>query len=191
MIVKLWCDYCNNEYELVFIKFPIATVKPKICPRCVSLQKTRRSRMDEQNAREAEQKTRRSRMDDINIQSSVPSDLGYVYILKNEFMPGLVKIGFTTRTVSKRIQELSSATGSPGKFLEIRSWEVYNPHEIEQKILSALKQYRTDGEFFNLSEDKCLKKVTSILQVLNEIDENGRTIPHKERVRKAFLTLSL
>jgi hypothetical protein len=56
MIVKLWCDYCNNEYELVFIKLPIATVKPKICPRCVSLGKTQSSRMDEQNAREAAQK---------------------------------------------------------------------------------------------------------------------------------------
>ena len=66
MIVKLWCDYCNNEYDLVFIKFPIATGKSKICPRCVSLQKTGRSRMDEQNAREAEQKARRSRMDEQN-----------------------------------------------------------------------------------------------------------------------------
>ena len=66
MIVKLWCDYCNNEYELVFIKLPIATVKPKICPRCVSLGKTQSSRMDEQNAREAAQKAQSSRMDEQN-----------------------------------------------------------------------------------------------------------------------------
>jgi hypothetical protein len=37
---------------------------------------------------------------------------GYLYILSNNAMPNLFKIGFTTRTITERIRELSS-TGVP------------------------------------------------------------------------------
>jgi T5orf172 domain len=40
---------------------------------------------------------------------------GYLYILSNSAMPNLFKIGFTTRTIKERIQELPS-TGVPGVF---------------------------------------------------------------------------
>ena len=38
-----------------------------------------------------------------------------VYILSNEFMPDLVKIGYTSRNPSKRISELFT-TSVPGEF---------------------------------------------------------------------------
>ena len=39
---------------------------------------------------------------------------GYVYVLSNEHMPGLLKIGFTARDISKRVAELNSGTRRSG-----------------------------------------------------------------------------
>jgi hypothetical protein len=39
-----------------------------------------------------------------------------VYVLTNEAMPGLVKIGLTTDSLESRILQLSSATGVPLPF---------------------------------------------------------------------------
>ena len=40
---------------------------------------------------------------------------GYVYILSNPAMPGLLKIGYTERDVQERVKELSN-TGIPSPF---------------------------------------------------------------------------
>ena len=41
---------------------------------------------------------------------------GYVYILSNISMPGLLKIGMTRLDPTKRVKELSSSTGVPTPF---------------------------------------------------------------------------
>jgi hypothetical protein len=41
---------------------------------------------------------------------------GYVYILSNPAMPGLLKIGCTDRSIEERTKELNSATGVPTPF---------------------------------------------------------------------------
>lgn len=48
---------------------------------------------------------------------------GYVYVLINPSLPGLVKVGKTTRDVEARAKELSSATGVPTPF--VAAYEVY------------------------------------------------------------------
>lgn len=44
-------------------------------------------------------------------------EAGYIYVLINPSMDGLVKIGKTTRDPSGRAKELSGATGVPSPFL--------------------------------------------------------------------------
>jgi hypothetical protein len=44
------------------------------------------------------------------------SNRGYVYLLANASMPGILKIGRTTKNPSERVAELSSATGVPTPF---------------------------------------------------------------------------
>ena len=41
---------------------------------------------------------------------------GYVYVLSNEFMPGLLKIGMTTRSPEDRAKQIGDATGVPVPF---------------------------------------------------------------------------
>ncbi|WP_244832487.1 GIY-YIG nuclease family protein [Caballeronia sp. TF1N1] len=47
--------------------------------------------------------------------SSSPAP-GWIYVLTNPHMPGLVKIGLTTRTPTARMGELAAATGVPEPF---------------------------------------------------------------------------
>lgn len=74
---------------------------------------------------------------------------GYVYILSNESMPGLVKIGRTSRSVDGRAHELYS-TGVPTPF-KVEE-EVCTPDcaELERWVHEALESCRLSSsrEFF-------------------------------------------
>jgi hypothetical protein len=72
---------------------------------------------------------------------------GYLYVLSNKAMPNLLKIGFTTRTVEERIQELSS-TGVPGRFDAEFFCEVNDAPRYERAVHSRLSKHRYGKEFF-------------------------------------------
>src|SRR5437016_2436290 len=88
---------------------------------------------------------------------------GYIYILSNPRMKGLLKIGLSTRPVQERIAELSSATGVPTPF-ELEAYFVStDPEAHEQEIHAALAEYRVKGkEFFDVSLSKAVRVVESI-----------------------------
>ncbi len=99
-------------------------------------------------------------------------DFGFVYILTNKEMPGLVKIGHTKRSVEERIEELSRQTGVPEKFEEEYSWLVENPEQYERLIHANLKAYRTrnDKEFFRVDKAFAWKKCQKIIRGKDIID---------------------
>lgn len=74
---------------------------------------------------------------------------GYVYILSNPSMPGILKVGKTTRDPENRAQELYQ-TGVPTPFRVVFS--VYCPdcHGLEQAVHSDLAKFRVSAgrEFF-------------------------------------------
>jgi hypothetical protein len=80
-------------------------------------------------------------------------EVGYVYCMANDAMPGLVKIGMTCEDPEHRARELSSATGVPYPFRVIVSKKVVNPRAKESAIhelLSALGfRVNEKREFFN------------------------------------------
>jgi hypothetical protein len=77
---------------------------------------------------------------------------GYVYILSNESMPGIYKIGCTSKTVKERIDELSRSTGVPTPFTEEASYYVFDMMMAESKLHQELAQYRVSSnkEFFKV-----------------------------------------
>ena len=89
---------------------------------------------------------------------------GYVYILINPSMDGLVKIGMTTRTPEERVKELSSSTGVPIKFILIYQKKVEDCVSCEKAIHNILesKGHRvSDGrEFFNISTTDAIDVVS-------------------------------
>lgn len=77
---------------------------------------------------------------------------GYVYIMTNQGMPNLLKIGFTSRSPEERKRELSRATGVPVEF-NIK-YEVFSPNvnQLESRVHEELKKYRPNQkkEFFEI-----------------------------------------
>jgi hypothetical protein len=80
---------------------------------------------------------------------------GYVYILTNRAMPGLVKIGMTTRTPEQRIAELWQ-TGVPTAFDVFFAIRTPDPKRLEQMCHMTLSGVRVDEsrEFFAVGPDE-------------------------------------
>jgi hypothetical protein len=89
---------------------------------------------------------------------------GYVYILSNRSMPGLVKIGKTTTSPSQRMAELHS-TGVPTPFELEFAAEVADCHSCERDAHSALTEHRVSSkrEFFRVSVPEAIKKILPML----------------------------
>ncbi len=79
-----------------------------------------------------------------------PTTPGWVYILTNPAMPGLVKIGMTGRTPSQRIAELTRATGIPSPFELAWSAPVSDCAHVEAAVHRMLADRRVSAgrEFF-------------------------------------------
>jgi hypothetical protein len=91
--------------------------------------------------------------------------VGYMYILSNPAMPGLLKIGFTNRDVKERIAELSSATGVPKSF-EIEYYCLTRDvEEIEGKVHQHLSAHRASGkEFFKVTLIDAVELIDSLVR---------------------------
>jgi hypothetical protein len=73
-------------------------------------------------------------------------------------MPGLVKIGLSTRDVQERIEELTSATGELEAYFESAA-----PKQHEQYIHKELSKQRIKGrEFFEVSVLEALRVAESV-----------------------------
>lgn len=116
------------------------------------------------------------------------SNKGYVYILENENIPSLVKIGFTNRHPKTRASELSNVTGVPGKWIVKKSWHIDDAEVWEKNIFRALSQYRKTGEFFSLDLADATAKITAFLSLSGALDKNGFTKAELEEIAIAEAT---
>jgi hypothetical protein len=117
------------------------------------------------------------------------NDNNIIYVLSNEAMPGLVKIGKTTQhSVDTRISQLYS-TGVPYPFKCEYAVEVINCHLVEKSLHTAFRHNRVNPnrEFFAIHPEQ----VIAILKLLDcgvkdvtdefeaEIESNTDTIDLK------------
>lgn len=79
------------------------------------------------------------------------SQIGFVYVLRNEYMPDVYKIGCTERSPHARAEELSKATGVPDAFKVVCFVEVNDFQAVESSIHRSCKDYRINParEFFS------------------------------------------
>lgn len=87
---------------------------------------------------------------------------GFVYIISNRSMPGLLKVGRTTRTLSERLEELSS-TGVPKGFQVEFFCEVDSADRLESRTHLALQPFHYGKEFFKCSIHEAVKAVKTEL----------------------------
>jgi ribosomal protein S27AE len=89
---------------------------------------------------------------------------GFIYLLSNEFMPDLLKIGYCTRTVEERVKELNSQTGVPNPFTVEAYFGSNKPEEDEKNIHKELENYRIQKkEFFKISSTEAIENIARML----------------------------
>ena len=92
--------------------------------------------------------------------------MGHVYILENDSMPGLLKIGKTVRSSRERAKELSNSTGVPTPFRVVFELSSDKYEILEREVHNKLARYRVGSkrEFFKCTVGivkKALKEVYS------------------------------
>ena len=112
-----------------------------------------------------------------------------VYCLSNEGMPGLFKIGFTTRTGARRARELYSgyrdanSTGVPFAFEVVKEWEVPSGYgeEVERAIHRVLAKRRPNPsrEFFSF--DDPTHAIAAINDAMRELDWYATAVADAEQ----------
>jgi hypothetical protein len=92
---------------------------------------------------------------------------GWVYVLSNLAMPGLIKVGYSTKDPQLRIEELAG-TGLPHPFVLEFDALLVEPRDIEQSVHARLKSVHEAKEFFRCS-------VTSAISAIREEAQRRRT----------------
>jgi hypothetical protein len=89
---------------------------------------------------------------------------GFLYVLANPAFPGLLKIGFTNRSVDDRIKELNSSTSVPASFELVAYYACQDPQRDERNVHLALDSCRAPGkEFFAIKPKQALDLLTEVL----------------------------
>ena len=101
------------------------------------------------------------------------SDPGYIYILINPSIMGIVKIGKTNSDPENRVNELSSATSAPTPFYLAYKTYFQNATQAEDLVHSRLDQFRIshNREFFRIPLHKAIDTVLNAKEFLeNKVD---------------------
>jgi hypothetical protein len=88
----------------------------------------------------------------------------WVYILSNPSMPGLLKIGSTTKAPDKRAKQVSRGTGVPLEFELEYMFKCFNSAGLEYEIHKELKSQRVNKqkEFFKMDLESAKKTIEEI-----------------------------
>ena len=106
---------------------------------------------------------------------------GEIYVLVNQAMPGLVKVGKTRGGAALRASQLSGATGIPEDFEVVRAYEVLDVDAAERLAHMVLE--KTNGRPNNRREF-FLGPVEKIIEILNEALR--RFVPSEDDIPQAW-----
>ena len=109
---------------------------------------------------------------------------GWCYVLTNEFMPGIVKIGWTARTPEERSVELST-TGVPGRYRIEYATEVAEAELAEKHAHSILRAVRVDPsrEHFRCETLDAIAVVRESAERFGRLSERFHNVEREEAER--------
>lgn len=118
--------------------------------------------------------------------------MGKVYILTNDAMPGIIKIGVTEGKIEERIRGLDN-TSVPLPFRFYYAIETDRYREIESNIHNAFGEYRmrANREFFKMDPERAVSALRISgcpeIKIGNEmIDEKGEIVKEEPGVDKKY-----
>lgn len=120
--------------------------------------------------------------------------MGYIYILSNKYYLNgeLLKIGMTSRAVSKRVDELSSSFGVPDRFNLVFKKKTKFPRLAEREIHKSLSGYRVNKrrEFFLVEESAA---IDTVILVCDSVQSRYCTVvtSRKRAISVALIALVL
>jgi hypothetical protein len=120
-----------------------------------------------------------------------------IYILTNEAMPGLVKIGLTTgESIESRIAQLSGATGIPLPFECYFAAEVKDCDRLEKTLHQLFSENRINPrrEFFKVDPEKVVLAISigefkEVTPGATEIDKEDQEALAKAKARQPNIKL--
>ncbi len=97
------------------------------------------------------------------------STVGLVYVLTIPRMPGIIKIGFTIKTIEERLKSLDN-TSVVEPFQLYYAGKVKNPKRVEGLIHELYKPYRirSNREFFEVDPEDA-KKVIQVAEASSDL----------------------
>ncbi len=120
-----------------------------------------------------------------------------VYILTNEGMPDLIKIGLTTNSLESRIAQLSSHSGVPYPFECYFAAEVDDCAKLEKTLHQLFSEARVNSkrEFFKVDPEKVVLAISigvfkEITIGNTEVDKEEKVALEKAKARRPRLKLS-
>lgn len=87
---------------------------------------------------------------------------GWVYVISNNAMPDLVKVGFSSKDPDLRASELNH-TGSPHPYVVDYEVLTEHPRDIEQQVHRKLSEYREGREWFRCTPEFAVSAVQQIV----------------------------
>jgi hypothetical protein len=120
-----------------------------------------------------------------------------IYVLINQAMPGLIKIGRTTDNIESRMRQLD-ASGVPLPFECFYAVEVSDPGKVEHALHEAfeVQRVRRNREFFQLSPDEptvnielmAIREVTLRTDIVSE--SGNQEARDQARRRRSLISFS-
>jgi hypothetical protein len=110
---------------------------------------------------------------------------GWVYVLTNEAMPGLVKIGYTMKDPTIRAEDLSKETGIPMPFVVVYKALVPKPYQVEQAVHRELndKRLNENRELFKCHPSKAISVIQQVSTVKYE-DSKHTDAPTEKNLKE-------
>ena len=106
---------------------------------------------------------------------------GWVYVITNKAMPGLVKVGYSMKDPEMRAAELDH-TGSPNPYVVGYEVLVEDPRDVETTIHSRLGSQNAGKEWFRCSLEEAIRAIQAEVGT-RALYEN---IKHSDSVSRIF-----
>ncbi len=118
-----------------------------------------------------------------------PAVKGWVYVIFNKAMPGLVKVGYSMKDPELRASELNH-TGSPHPYCVDYEMLVYEPRDVEQRAHKLLSDWSEGKEWFRCSTEEAvavIKEVVAgreIAETYKQAEREAALLVARERAHK-------